>query len=181
MQIRELSIPDVKILTPRRFDDSRGWFSETWNRKTLLAAGIDLDFCQENQSFSRETGTIRGVHFQTSPRAQDKLVRVLRGRIWDVAVDLRRDSPTYRKWVAEELSAESGMQILVPRGFGHGFCTLEPDTEVAYLVSDFYEPANDAGVAWDDPDLAITWPTSQPEMSDKDRAAPRLAEIRPPF
>jgi dTDP-4-dehydrorhamnose 3,5-epimerase len=181
MQLRQLSIPEVKILTPRRFDDSRGWFSETWNRSTLLSVGIDLDFCQENQSLSREKGTIRGVHFQTPPRAQDKLVRVVKGRIWDVAVDLRRDSPTYRKWVAEELSAESGTQILVPRGFGHGFCTLEPDTEVAYLVSDFYAPAHDAAVAWNDPDLAIAWPTTQPEMSDKDRGAPRLAEISPPF
>lgn len=181
MDIRELAIPDVKIITPRRFGDDRGWFSETWSRSALSALGVDLDFCQENQSLSREVGTLRGLHFQSPPRAQDKLVRVTQGRIWDVAVDIRKDSPAFGQWVAEEISAELGNQILVPKGFAHGFCTLEPDTQVVYLVSDIYSKADDAGILWNDPELAIEWPVKQAVLSDKDRVAPRLADIVSPF
>lgn len=181
LDIRALSIPDVKIITPRRFTDDRGWFAETWNRVALAAAGIDLDFCQENHSLSREVGTIRGLHFQTPPRAQDKLVRVARGSIWDVAVDIRKNSPTYGRWVAEEISAELGNQILVPKGFAHGFCTLEPDTEVIYLVSDVYSATDDAGLLWNDPALNLPWPIATPLLSAKDAKAPRLGDITSPF
>lgn len=181
MDIRALDIADVKIITPRRFGDDRGWFSETWSRAALREAGIDCDFCQENQSLSRQVGTIRGLHFQAPPHAQDKLVRVVRGRIWDVAVDIRKASSTYGQWVAEEISAEAGNQILVPKGFAHGFCTLEPDTEVVYLVSDIYSKTHDGGILWNDPELAIDWPVNHPSLSDKDQIAPRLSEIAPPF
>lgn len=181
MQIQALEIPDVKILTPGRFSDDRGWFAEIWSRRKLADAGIDIDFCQENQSLSRDVGTIRGLHFQTPPRAQDKLVRVVHGRIWDVAVDIRKASPTYGQWVAAEISAEAGNQILVPKGFAHGFCTLEPNTEVIYLVSDAYSKAADAGILWNDPSLAIDWPVVEAHLSEKDRTAPRLSEIEYPF
>lgn len=181
MDVQALAVPEVKLVTPRRFSDDRGWFAETWSRAKLAEAGIDLDFCQENQSLSRAVGTVRGLHFQTPPRAQDKLVRVTRGRIWDVAVDIRKASPTYGRWVAAEISAEAGNQILVPRGFAHGFCTLEPDTEVIYMVNDIYSKADDAGVLWNDPALAIAWPVRDAVLSDRDRDAPRLADIQNPF
>ena len=181
MDIRALEIPDVKIITPAQFGDDRGWFTETWSRERLAAAGIEIDFCQENQSLSRQVGTIRGLHFQTPPRAQDKLVRVVHGRIWDVAVDIRKASPTYGRWVAEEISAEAGNQILVPKGFAHGFCTLEPDTQVVYMVSDIYSKADDGGVLWNDPALGIDWPIKEAHLSEKDTAAPKLAEIDNPF
>lgn len=181
MDIRSLDIPDVKIITPRRFGDHRGWFSESWNRAALASAGIEMDFCQENESLSRAVGTIRGLHFQRPPHAQDKLVRVVQGRIWDVAVDIRKASPTFGRWVAEEISAEAGNQILVPKGFAHGFCTLEPDTRVVYMVSDVYSGADDAGILWNDPALAINWPIDAVDLSDKDRRAPKLSEINSPF
>lgn len=181
MEILSLAIPDVKIISPRRFNDDRGYFSETWSRTKLKAAGLDVDFCQENQSLSVEAGTIRGLHFQTPPRAQDKLVRVVRGRIWDVAVDIRRASPTYGKWVAAEVSSEAWNQIFIPRGFAHGFCTLEPNCEVVYMVSDDYSAENDAGILWNDAALDIPWPTANPILSDKDRNAPPLSSIENPF
>jgi dTDP-4-dehydrorhamnose 3,5-epimerase len=175
-------MPVIRI-TPRRFQDARGWFSETWQRERYAAAGIDVDFVQDNHSYSRPAGTLRGIHFQTPPVAQAKLVRCLRGRIWDVAVDLRAGSPTYAKWVAAELTAEGGEQLFVPAGFGHAFLTLEPDTEVAYKVDAFYAPECDAGIAWDDPDLAIDWPLPgvAPELSDKDAKLPRLKDFTSPF
>lgn len=181
MDIQALAIPEVKLVIPHRFSDDRGWFAETWSRAKLAAAGIDLDFCQENQSLSHAVGTVRGLHFQTPPRAQDKLVRVTRGRIWDVAVDIRKASPTFGQWVAVEISAEAGNQILVPRGFAHGFCTLEPDTEVIYMVNDIYSKADDAVVLWNDPTLAINWPVGDAVLSDRDRAARRLCDIDNPF
>ena len=173
------SIEAVKIITPRSFQDSRGVFCETYNRQRYFEHGVELDFVQDNQSSSAETGTIRGLHFQSNPAAQDKLVRVLRGSIFDVAVDLRRTSPTYGKWVAEELSADNGKQLLVPIGFAHGFCTLEPDTHVLYKVTAYYSPANDLGIAWDDPDLAIDWPIPPGKaiLSDKDTRHPRLNSL----
>ena len=149
----ELSIPDVRLFTPRRFGDHRGWFTETWSRRTL-----DIAFCQDNMSLSAEVGTIRGLHFQQPPHAQAKLVMVLKGAILDVAVDIRRASPTFGRHVAVELSAAAGNQLLIPRGFAHGFCTLEPGTQVLYKVDDFYAPESDAGIFWADPDLAINWP-----------------------
>lgn len=172
----------LKVLTPRRFEDERGWFSETWNRSRLLAAGIDCDFCQDNHSLSRPAGTLRGMHFQTPPFAQTKLVRCLRGRIFDVAVDIRRASPTFGQWRAIELSAENGKQLLIPAGFAHGFLTLEPDCEIAYKVDAPYAAASDAGFAWDDPAVGIDWPlTGTPVLSDKDRDLPPLAQLEVEF
>jgi dTDP-4-dehydrorhamnose 3,5-epimerase len=173
------SIEAVKIITPKSFQDSRGVFCETYNRQRFFEHGVELDFVQDNQSSSVEIGTIRGLHFQSNPAAQDKLVRVLRGSIFDVAVDLRRTSPTYGKWVAEKLSADNGKQLLVPVGFAHGFCTLEPDTHVLYKVTAYYSPANDLGIAWDDPDLAIDWPIPPGKaiLSEKDTRHPRLNSL----
>jgi dTDP-4-dehydrorhamnose 3,5-epimerase len=173
------SIEAVKIITPKSFQDSRGVFCETYNRQRFFEHGVELDFVQDNQSSSVEIGTIRGLHFQSNPAAQDKLVRVLRGSIFDVAVDLRRTSPTYGKWVAEKLSADNGKQLLVPVGFAHGFCTLEPDTHVLYKVTAYYSPANDLGIAWDDPDLAVDWPIPPGKaiLSEKDTRHPRLSSL----
>lgn len=175
-------MPVVRI-TPKRFQDARGWFSETWRRDRYFAAGIDVEFVQDNQSYSGPSGTLRGIHFQTPPFAQAKLVRCLRGRIWDVAVDLRAGSPTFGQWVAAELSAERGEQLFVPAGFGHAFLTLEPDTEVAYKVDAVYAPECDGGIAWNDPDLAIDWPLpgAAPELSDKDARLPLLKDFVSPF
>lgn len=174
----DLPIPDVRLLKPRRFGDSRGWFAETWSRRSL-----DVAFCQDNMSRSAEVGTVRGLHFQKPPHAQAKLVMVLKGRILDVAVDIRRASPTFGRHVAVELSAEEGNQLFVPRGFAHGFCTLEPGTEVMYKVDDFYAPDTDAGIFWADPDLAINWPVrvDQAHLSPKDLGLPRLKDIESPF
>ena len=179
MQIASLAIPAVKLLTPRKFADERGYFSETWSRKTLNAHGICAEFVQDNQSLSRPRGVVRGLHFQTPPFAQDKLVRVLRGSILDVAVDIRRGSPTYGQHVSAELTAESGTQIWVPKGFAHGFVTLEPDTEIAYKVTADYAPECDRGLAWDDPDLGIAWPVSAATalLSPKDTRHPRLKDL----
>jgi len=173
----------VVCIIPRRFEDARGWFSETWQRDRFAAAGIDADFVQDNQSYSRPAGTLRGIHFQTPPHAQAKLVRCLKGRIWDVAVDLRAGSPTYGQWVAAELTAAKGEQLSIPAGFGHGFLTLEPDTEVSYKVDDFYAPDCDAGIAWNDPDLAIPWPLpgAAPQLSDKDARLPAFKDFISPF
>lgn len=177
--IEPTAIEAVKIIAPRRFGDMRGFFSEVWSRRAFREAGLDLDFVQDNHSLSASRGTLRGLHFQSAPFAQDKLVRVPRGRILDVAVDLRQSSPTYGQHVAVELSAENWLQLLVPAGFAHGFCTLEPDTEVVYKVTADYAPANDHGLAFDDPDLGIAWPfpADAVTLSDKDRRHPRLADL----
>jgi len=179
LTIEDTAIPAVKIITTRRFGDERGFFTETWNRRRFAEAGIDLDFVQDNHSLSGPAGTVRGLHFQSPPFAQDKLVRVVRGRILDVAVDIRRSSPTYGRHVAVELSAENGRQLLVPVGFAHGFCTLAPDTEVIYKVTAYYAPEHDHGLAFDDPDLAIDWPVTRAAaiLSPKDRAHPRLTDL----
>lgn len=179
LNVEDTAIPAVKIVTPKKFGDHRGFFSETWSRKAFADAGLDLDFVQDNQSLSAPVGTLRGLHFQSPPFAQDKLVRVTRGRILDVAVDIRSSSPTFGKHVAVELSAENWKQLLVPVGFAHGFVTLEPDTEVIYKVTAPYAPQNDHGLAFDDPALGIDWrlPLSGLTLSDKDRRHPRLAEM----
>lgn len=179
LSVEDTAIPAVKIVTPKKFGDHRGFFSETWSRKAFADAGIDLDFVQDNQSLSAPVGTLRGLHFQSAPFAQDKLVRVTRGRILDVAVDIRASSPTFGKHVAVELSAENWKQLLVPVGFAHGFVTLEPNTEVLYKVTAPYAPQNDHGLAFDDPALGIDWqlPLSGLTLSDKDRKHPRLAEM----
>jgi dTDP-4-dehydrorhamnose 3,5-epimerase len=173
----------VRLIETRRFVDERGWFCETYRQDRLAALGISEHFVQDNQSMSVAPGTLRGIHFQSPPRAQAKLVRCLNGRIWDVVVDLRRDSPTFGRWVATELSADNGRQLYIPVGFGHAVLTLEPNSEVAYKVSDFYAPDHDSGVRWDDPDLAISWPLDRAavRLSPKDRALPLLRDFASPF
>lgn len=183
MQITKTALEGVVILSPKKFGDDRGFFSETYNRKALADAGIDLEFVQDNQSLSVETGVVRGLHFQTPPFAQDKLVRVVRGRILDVAVDLRKSSPTFKQHVAVELSAEAWNQLLIPIGFAHGFVTLEPNTEVIYKVTNYYSPANDCGVRWNDPTLGIAWPITPDKaiLSAKDMVLPTLDQISDKF
>jgi dTDP-4-dehydrorhamnose 3,5-epimerase len=179
MIVEPLAIPDVKRLVPTVLRDDRGFFAETYSHRALAAAGLSVDFVQDNQSLSRVRGVVRGLHFQTHPHAQGKLVRVTRGAIFDVAVDIRRGSPTYGRHVSTVLSAENWAQLWVPAGFAHGFCTLEADTEVVYKVTDYYAPECDRGLKWDDPDLGIAWPVGAGEavLSDKDRRHPPLAEL----
>ena len=174
-----LEIPDVKRVTPKIFRDDRGFFSEVYNREPYRAGGVDQDFVQDNHSLSRQAGVVRGLHFQIAPRAQGKLVRVVRGAILDVAVDIRHGSPTFGRHVTAILSAENWQQLWVPVGFAHGFCTLEPDTEVIYKVTDTYAPDCDRGLMWNDPALAIAWPVAADAaiLSDKDRKHPTLAEL----
>lgn len=183
MQVERLNISDVRLLSPGKHGDGRGFFSETYNKQTLAALGISIDFVQDNHSLSAEKGTVRGLHFQTPPFAQDKLVRVARGSVFDIAVDLRRGSPTYGRHVSAVLSAEAWNQLLVPIGFAHGFMTLEPDTEVIYKVSNYYAPDHDKGLLWNDPALGIAWPLAETEaiLSEKDRIQPRLADLATPF
>lgn len=181
MDLVPTSLTDVLILTPRRFGDARGWFTETWNAARMAEAGLDLTFVQDNHSFSAAKGTLRGLHFQRPPRAQGKLVRCSRGAILDVAVDIREGSATYGHWIGVELTADNGRQILVPKGFLHGFVTLTDDTEVQYKCTDFYSPDHDGAVRWDDPSIGIDWGIAAPILSDKDARAPLLAEIGTPF
>jgi dTDP-4-dehydrorhamnose 3,5-epimerase len=179
LEVIELDIPEVKIICPKRHGDSRGFFSETYNKALLSDAGIDIDFVQDNHAYSAEKGTVRGLHFQMPPFAQDKLVRVVRGAILDVALDLRLGSPTYGQHVSSVISAENGKQILVPSGFAHGLATLEPHTEVLYKVSQYYAPEHDRGILWNDPDLAIDWGLAEADaiLSAKDRGLPGFGEI----
>ena len=181
MQIDLTDLADVLILTPRRFGDARGWFLESWNAAAMAKAGLDLPWVQDNHSFSAAKGTLRGLHYQSPPRAQDKLVRCTRGAILDVAVDIRAGSPAYGKWLGVELSAENNRQFLVPKGFLHGFLTLTDDTEVQYKCTDIYAPDHDGAVRWDDPAIGIDWGILAPVLSDKDLKAPLLAEIGQPF
>lgn len=183
MQITPTALPGVMEITPARFGDHRGFFSETWNRAALAEAGIDIDFCQDNHSLSAERHTLRGLHFQAPPHAQDKLVRVIAGTVLDVAVDIRTGSPTYGQWVAVPLSAEAGNQLLVPAGFAHGFLTLTPDCQVIYKCSATYQPQTEGAIRWDDPTLAIDWGVDADDLtlSGKDRVAPLLSEITSPF
>lgn len=176
-------IPGLLLLEPARHGDHRGFFSETYNRARLAAAGFDREFVQDNHAASAAAGTLRGLHFQRPPFAQAKLVRVVRGAILDVAVDIRAGSPTFGDHAAVALSAADWRQILVPAGFGHGYLTLEPDTEVIYKVDAYYSPAHDAGFAWDDPALGIDWgiDPAAAVLSQKDRALPPLAEVATPF
>lgn len=179
LSVEATEIPAVKIISPKKHGDHRGFFSETYNRASFAEAGIDLVFVQDNHSLSATVGTLRGLHFQSAPFAQDKLVRVTKGRILDVAVDIRASSPTFGRHVAVELSAENWKQLLVPVGFAHGFVTLEPDTEVLYKVTALYGPQNDHGLAFDDPALGIDWrlPHGALTLSEKDRKHPRLSDL----
>ena len=178
MKIESLAIADVKLITPRIIRDERGFFSETWNAQDLKDAGIDAKYVQDNHALSRAKGTVRGLHFQLAPKGQDKLIRCVRGAILDVAVDIRKSSPTYGQHVTAVLSAANWAQLWVPVGFAHGYATLELDTEVIYKVTEYYSPALDRGIAWDDPALAIQWPVAarDAELSAKDKMQPLLAD-----
>ena len=182
MQIEETPLPGVVILTPKRFGDARGFFSESWNRRLLAEHGIEMDFVQDNHSVSEAVNTVRGLHFQAPPDAQDKLVRCGQGALFDVAVDIRKGSPTYGQWFGTELSAENGRQLLVPAGFLHGFSTRAPHTEIIYKCTDYYAPQSDGAVRFDDPDIGIDWGlTGAAVLSDKDAAAPLLKDFDSPF
>ncbi len=181
MQIEPTSLPDCVILTPARFGDARGWFSETFADRRLAEAGLPGPWVQDNHSFSAVQGTLRGLHYQRPPHAQDKLVRCSRGVIFDVAVDIRKGSPTWGKWVGVELSAENGRQLLVPKGFLHGFVTRTPDCEVQYKCTDYYAPDCDGGIRWNDPSIGIDWVMTDAVLSAKDQVAPLLAEFSSPF
>ncbi len=181
MIARETALPGVMILEPARFGDARGFFSESWNRRRMADAGLDIDFVQDNHSLSTETGTLRGLHFQAPPHAQAKLVRCGRGSLLDVAVDIRRGSPTYGHWIGEELSFENGRQLYIPEGFLHGFVTREPMTEVIYKCSHYYAPEADGSVRWDS--IGIEWglTDARPILSEKDAAAVRFEDFESPF
>lgn len=183
MQIEPSPLPDVKILTPKKHGDARGFFSETYSRRTLTELGIGVEFVQDNHSHSAEQHVVRGLHFQIPPHAQGKLVRVVRGSILDVAVDIRRASPTFGQHISVVLSAENWKQIYVPPGFAHGFATLEPNTEVVYKVTDYYAPECDRGLLWNDPAIGIDWGAAGQAaiLSDRDQKHPRLAEAKELF
>jgi len=183
VQIELTPLAGLIVLTPRRFSDARGFFCESWSRRSLADAGIPLDFVQDNHSFSTQAGTVRGLHFQSPPHAQAKLVRCGRGVLFDVAVDFRAGSATFGQWYGTELSFQNGRQLLVPVGFLHGFATRVPDTEIIYKCSDYYAPECDGSVRFDDPDIGIDWglDPGRAVLSDKDRAAPRLRDLVSPF
>jgi dTDP-4-dehydrorhamnose 3,5-epimerase len=183
MQVIDTAIPDIKIVRPQRHSDARGFFVETYNRRKFAELGIDFDFVQDNLSLSTQAGTLRGLHYQTQPLAQAKLVSAIAGSAFDVAVDLRRGSPTLGGHVAVTLTAQSGEWLLVPIGFAHGYCTLEPGTQILYKVSNYYSAAHDRGVAWNDPAFGIAWPVSADNavLSDKDRKLPKWADAPEDF
>lgn len=182
MEIKETKLKGVKLLQPRRFSDRRGFFAETYNRRAFKGLGVEVEFVQDNHSLSAEVGTVRGLHFQAPPRAQAKLVRCGRGAIFDVAVDIRRGSPTYGKWAGFTLSAENGAQLYIPAGYAHGFATLEADSEIIYKCSDYYAPEAEGALRWDDPAIGIEWPIiGDAIFSDKDANAPLLADLGSPF
>jgi dTDP-4-dehydrorhamnose 3,5-epimerase len=179
MEVTALQLPGAFVLKPKRFDDARGFFVEQYNKQTLAAHGVPFDCVQDNLSLSARSGTVRGLHFQAPPSEQTKLVSVLRGAIFDVLVDLRFGSPTYSRHATIELSAENGMQVLVPRGFAHGYCTLADDTLVQYKVDAHYDPERDLGLLWNDPDLGIRWPVAAAAaiLNGKDKGQPRLKDL----
>ncbi len=184
VQVEDTKLSGVKVITPARHGDHRGFFSESYSRQALAAQGFDLEFVQDNHSLSATVGTVRGLHFQAAPHAQDKLVRCGKGALLDVAVDIRAGSPTYGQWVAEELSFENGRQLLVPAGFAHGFITLQPDTEIIYKCSDYYAPECEGALLWSDPDIGIDWGVpagTEPVLSSKDAIAPGLSGFDSPF
>jgi dTDP-4-dehydrorhamnose 3,5-epimerase len=178
MEIMETTLPEVKVVMPRRIGDVRGFFSEVWNAREFASIGIAVNFVQDNHVRNQQKGTLRGLHFQVPPAAQGKLVRVTRGAIFDVAVDIRRGSPSFGRHAAAVLTADNWYQLWIPPGFAHGYCTLEADTEVQYKTTDFYSPAYDRGIVWFDPVLMITWPVTVETavFSERDRDLPRLAE-----
>lgn len=176
MQVTKTDLEGVLILEPRVFGDARGWFMETWSARKFEAAGLNFNFVQDNQSYSAQKGTLRGLHYQTAPFAQAKLVRCTRGKLLDVAVDIREGSETFAKWVAVELTAENKKQLLIPRGFAHGFLTLTDDVEIQYKADNFYAPNCDGNIRWDDAEINISWPFAPTILADKDAKAPTLRE-----
>jgi len=176
MQVKDTQLPGVKLIKPNVIGDHRGFFMESYNELLFAQHGLNFRFIQDNHSLSVDAGVLRGLHFQLEPKSQTKLVRVVAGAIFDVVVDIRRGSPTFGQWEGFELSAENKLQLLVPQGFAHGFCTLSPNTEVLYKVDELYSPENDRGIAWNDPALHIKWPTDHPVLSDKDSKHPFLAD-----
>jgi len=176
MKVYDTKLPGAKLIEPAVFGDHRGFFMESYNEERFHQHGIRHKFVQDNHSLSAEVGVLRGLHYQLNPKAQTKLIRVTSGAIYDVIVDIRKGSPTYGQWQGFILSAANKRQLLVPRGFAHGFCTLVPNTEVQYKVDEFYSPEHDRGIAWNDPALGIDWPISAPILSDKDGKHPTLAE-----
>ena len=183
MLVEPTRISGVYVVTPKMHRDSRGFFCESWNSRRMAEHGLDFAYVQDNHSYSTHWGTIRGLHYQAPPRAQAKLVRCGRGKVFDVAVDIRRGSSTYGQWVGEELSFENGKQLLIPVGFLHGFETLVADAEVLYKCTDFYDPACEGSVRFDDPDIAITWRCAREHVhiSEKDAAAPAFRRFESPF
>jgi dTDP-4-dehydrorhamnose 3,5-epimerase len=181
MQVERLTIPEVLLLTPRRFGDARGWFSETYVKRELEKVGVGDEFLQDNQAYSSQRGTLRGLHLQVPPDPISKLVRCLRGAIFDVAVDVRAGSPTFGRWVGAELTAENGRQLYCPRGFAHAYLTLTADTEVHYKIDGYYSPSCERGVSWNDPAIGIDWPIAEAELvlNDRDRALPLLSDFEP--
>lgn len=177
MKYERLAIPEVVLFSPARFGDERGFFSETWTARAMQDAGIDLPFVQDNHSMSQAPGVLRGLHCQLAPHAQGKLMRVVKGSIWDVAVDARHGSRTFGRHVATELSAANWQQLWIPPGFLHGFVTLEAESEVVYKTTGYYDKESERAVAWNDPDLAIPWPITDVQLSDKDKAAPGWAAM----
>lgn len=176
MKITELELEGVKILEPKYFEDYRGYYVESYSARTLKELGIDTVFVQDNHSYTIKQGTLRGIHFQNNPKPQIKLVRCVRGRVLDVVVDLRKDSPTYKKWLAVELSEENRKQIWIPVGYGHAFLTLEDNCEIQYKVSEFYYPEFDRAIAWDDEEINVNWNIDNPIVSEKDKNAPKLRD-----
>ena len=176
MQLIETKLKDCYILEPDRFGDNRGWFSESYNKKVFEDLGLNYDFVQDNESFSAKKGVLRGLHFQNNPYTQAKIVRCTRGAVYDVAVDIRHDSPTYGMWVGVELSEENGRQLLIPRGFLHGFQTLTDNVKFAYKCDNYYNKESDGGVMYNDPDIGVVWPIEDPILSERDKHHPKLKE-----
>lgn len=177
MMLIETKLKDCYILEPDRFGDNRGWFSESYNKKVFEDLGLNYDFVQDNESFSAKKGVLRGLHFQNEPYTQAKIVRCTRGAVYDVAVDIRHDSPTYGMWVGVELSEENGRQLLIPRGFLHGFQTLTDNVKFAYKCDNYYNKESDGGVMYNDPDIGVVWPIEDPILSEKDKHHPKLREL----
>ena len=181
INVTNTSIDGVYIIEPKAFGDNRGWFMESYSKRDMEAAGINVDFVQDNRSYSAKKGIIRGLHFQRNPMAQAKLVTCLRGAILDVAVDLRKDSPTYKQWISVELTAENRKELFIPKGFAHGFLTLTDDVEIMYKCDEFYSPEHDGGIRFDDPDIGVDWGITDPILSEKDTNAPFLKDIELDF
>ena len=181
MKITKTKLDGVVIIEPDVFGDNRGFFMESWNKKKMAEAGLDYDFVQDNHSKSTVKGTLRGIHFQKGDKAQAKLVRCVKGAVLDVAVDLRRNSPTFKQWVSVELSEENKKQLLIPRGFGHGFVTLTDDVEFLYKADNYYAPESDAGIRWNDPEIGVEWGVENPILSEKDKKNPFLKDCKELF